>query len=176
MNLEPLFIQVLPYLSHTGATEHVQGVLELSDINIGHRHFVALEGIAYDANLINTGEALLLRGTASARLDTTCDRCLEPASLVLTGEIQGYYLFDPKKTKAEDGLEEYEEVDSDGRVDLAPPILAAIVFELPTVVICTPECKGISVVSTSDTDESETAAAEDPPSPFAALKDYKFDE
>ena len=175
MNLEPLYVQALPYLTRTGATEHVTGVLDVFSIDIGHRHFVSAQGLSYDASLVNTGEALLLSGKASTILDTSCDRCLEPTRLDITGEIQGYYLFDASKVKAGDGLEEYEEVDSDGRVDLAPPILAAIVFEIPTVVLCEASCSGIALSPDAEA-AIEEVDNEKPPSPFEALKDFKFEE
>ena len=179
MDLDPLYRQVLPRLTNTGATDQAVGVLDVQSIDIGHRHFDVPEGIAYDVSLVNTGEAILLSGRATAALGTSCDRCLEPTQLSITGEVQGYFLFDPSSIKSGESLEEYEAVDSDGRVDLAPPILAAIVFELPTVTLCNPDCVGVTAPEDTDTvddvqDEDEFDA--EPPSPFAALKDFKFDE
>ncbi len=182
MHLDPLYIQVLPQLRDTGNTEHTQGALDVSSIVIGHRHFDVPKGILYDANLVNTGEAVLLSGTATAELQTNCDRCLEPAQLNITGEIQGYFLFDKASVKDGESLEEYEEVDKKGRVDIAPPLLAAIVFEIPTVALCKPDCEGIEGVEVFDDSESSSDAEEhgteegSPPSPFAALKDFKFEE
>lgn len=184
MHLEPLFIKVLPRLSKIGSTDQAQGVLDVRSIAIGHRKFEVPDGIAYEANLLNTGEAVLLSGVASASLETTCDRCLEPANIPLTGEIQGYFLLDKTSAAGGKSSEEHERVDDDGRIDLAPPILAAIVFELPTVNLCEADCAGISAPAsassapcTSTTSENNIhSEVEKPPSPFAGLKDFKFED
>ncbi|MDR1359107.1 MAG: YceD family protein [Coriobacteriales bacterium] len=171
MHLDPLFIQVLPQLRTLGSTQQAQGVLPVSSIDIGHRHFELPEGIAYEASLANTGEGVLLSGTASAELATSCDRCLEPAALQITGEIQGYFLFQKPRGERDQGLEEYEAVDAKGRIDIAPPILAAIVFEIPTVTLCQPDCDGGSTQA-SAAEPPDDAPSSEAPSPFAALKDF----
>ena len=183
MYLDPLYIQVLPRLANTGSTLELQGVLPIKSIDIGFRHFDVPGGINYDVNLFNTSEAVLLSGTAAASLSTNCDRCLEHTELSLAGEVQGYYLFDPSHTPGEEQLESYESVDREGHIDIAPPILAAIVYELPTVTLCKPDCEGIllRLVQSPDPAEAVEEGIEgedgiDPESPFAALKDYRFEE
>jgi len=182
MQLDPLYIQVLPRLTNTGSNEHAQGTMPLTSINIGFRHFQVAEGIGYDINLTNTSEAILLSGTATASLTTSCDRCLESASLSISGEIQGYYLFEPLEKPGEEKLEVYELVDSSGRIDIAPPLLAAIVYELPPVTLCSADCEGLAVpespeeLATESADEALETDGINPESPFAALKDYPFDE
>jgi len=184
MHLDPLYIQVLPRLTNTGSSEYAQGVLPLTNIDIGYRHFTVAEGISYDVSLLNTSEAILLSGTATASITADCDRCLETTELHLSGEVQGYYLFDPEETPGEEQLEIYESVDTRGRVDIAPPVLAAIVFELPSVTLCRPDCEGIPLQGSESPDadgkDKEDAGLEAdgirPESPFAALKDFKFEE
>ena len=176
MHLEPLLIQVLPRLAHTGSFDEVKGTLDLSSIDIGHRHFDVPEGISYDLLLTNTGEAVLLSGKAKAELKTKCDRCLEILNLDITGETQGYYLFDKASVKEGESREEYEEVDRKGRIDIAPVLLAAVVFEIPTVNFCKADCKGIEFEDPAQEEQAESKVEEAPPSPFAALKDFKFEE
>lgn len=178
MHLDPLYIQALPHLSHTGSGEHLEGVLDLPSIDIGTRHFALEQGISYQVDLTNTGEAILLSGKATALLKTHCDRCLKPTELDLTGEVEGYFLFDTATVANGDSLEVYEEVDRDGRIDIAPPLLAAIVVELPTVTICGPSCEGaVSLVPQNETADSKVADDDiQVQSPFAALKDFKFEE
>ncbi|MCL2806979.1 MAG: DUF177 domain-containing protein [Coriobacteriia bacterium] len=181
MQLDPLNIQVIPRLVNTGSADQTQGVLPLANIAVGHRQFGVLGGISFDANLLNTSEAILLNGTATACLTTCCDRCLENTQLSITGELQGYYLFEPLATQDEE-LEVYEMVDAKGYIDIAPSILAAIVHELPPVTLCAQDCKGITILSTDDAShdnsvqEKGEAGKVNPLSPFAALKDFKIDE
>ncbi|MDR2035552.1 MAG: DUF177 domain-containing protein [Coriobacteriales bacterium] len=178
MNLDPLYLQVLPRLANTGSAEQARGVLTLASIDVGHRHFDVPQGIVYDADLVNTSEAILLSGTASAVLHTKCDRCLEDTQLSITGEIQGYYLFDTTHAPGEEKLEAYEVVDPSGRIDIAPPVLASIVFELPTVTLCREDCEGVSAQPSPSSAGEESAEVSgegadgyNPESPFAALKD-----
>lgn len=176
MHLDPLYISVLPRLMHTGSLERVQGTLDLPCVDLGHRHFDLEKGIAYDATLANTGEAVLLSGTATATLNTKCDRCLEPTTLKVAGEIEGYFLFEKEDFAGGESLEEYELVDSKGRVDIAPPVLAAIAIELPLVTLCKTDCTGILVPKTEDADEGFGDKKTGRASPFAALKDFKVKE
>lgn len=180
MHLDPLNLQVLPRLSHTGSAEHVEGVLELASIEVGVRHFALDQGIAYDIDLTNTGEAILLSGRTTAALSTNCDRCLDPAILNISGEVQGYYLFDASTADDGESLEVYEEVDRDGQIDIAPPLLASIVVELPTVALCKPDCAGIPEVPVSTAETSAEDSSEEhpynPDSPFAALDNFQFED
>jgi len=182
MHLDPLYIQVLPKLTNTGSSERVQGVFPLASIEVGFRRFEVTGDISYDARLTNTSEAILLDGTATARLASTCDRCLEKTELSISGEIQGYYLFEPIEVPEDEKPEVYELVDTAGRIDIAPPVLAAIVYELPLVTLCKPDCEGLApegaqVVRPADNEESELeASGMNPESPFAALKDFPFEE
>jgi len=188
MHLDPLYIQVLPRLLNTGSSEHIEGDLSITRIDVGFRHFDVPEGIVYDANLVNTSEAILLSGTASAELVTSCDRCLEATKLNISGEIQGYYLLEPAPEPDGEKLEVYELVDSRGRIDIAPPILAAVVYELAPVTLCKPDCEGVISLDGEDSQGSPALSTADggdsvpktddinPESPFAALRDYRFDE
>jgi uncharacterized protein len=186
MQLDPLYIQVLPRLNETGSSESLSGVLPLESIAIGFRQFKVLEGISYEVQLSNTSEAILASGRASALLSTSCDRCLETCELKVSGEIEGYYLFEPSRADKEEKLELYEQVDETGRIDLAPPILAAIVFELPTVTLCKPDCGGVQEELEQNSDSSGPAGTAEPTesaesaepakeNPFSALKDFKFE-
>jgi len=182
MHLDPFYIQVLPQLTKTGSNECVKGVLPVTSIDIGFRHFDAALGIAYDINLSNTSEAILLSGVATANLITNCDRCLENTELYISGEIQGYYLFKPVETPGDEKLEVYELVDARGRIDISPPVLAAIVYELSPVTLCRPDCEGIGNQNSpgiGDFDSSNRALEVDEintGSPFAILKDYPFEK
>jgi len=182
MHLDPLYIQVLPKLTNTGSSERAQGVLPIANIEVGFRRFEVAEYIGYDVRLTNTSEAILLDGKATTRLISTCDRCLERTELSISGDIQGYYLFEPIEAREDGKLEVYEMVDTAGRIDIAPPVLAAIVYELPLVTLCRPDCEGLApqdirVVCAADDEESELEAdTVNPESPFAALKDFPFEE
>jgi uncharacterized protein len=184
MELTPFEIKLLPNLTNTGASELRQDVYQLDSLDVGARHFELKGGIDYDVNFTNTGEAILLTGYAQAELESACDRCLESVVTVINGQVEGYYLLEEPVGDPEDDSEgEFEFISKDGLIDLAPALLAAIVFELPAVVLCDPDCKGICPecganlnIGRCDCTKHESTTPPDqddinPNSPFAQLKD-----
>ena len=144
MELSPYIYKLLPSFADIGSTGMLSGVYELTSFNKGVRAFTLEDGIHYDIALTNTGGAVLFSGTASAVARADCDRCLEDARLELTGEIEGFAVFDHDAIDPEAEADEYILVkDRDGAVDLAPMIFAAIILSLPPVVVCKEDCAGI---------------------------------
>ncbi len=112
-----------------------------------------------------------------------CDRCLEPASFEVAGEIEEYYLFEePEDPEAyEDG---FELVSEDRVIDLGEAVSDAIVMDTPFVVLCQPECQGLCPTCGANLNEGDCGCAEQAEedwvnsdeNPFAALKNLKLDD
>ena len=49
------------------------------------------EPLAWQVDVTNTGDALLVAGTVEGEATTSCARCLDEFSFPVTGEIEGYY-------------------------------------------------------------------------------------
>jgi uncharacterized protein len=155
MQLTAFEYKLLPTLASLASSVTLEGTYPLTSLKKGARNFSLDKGINYHLQLTNTGGAVLLSGTACASLRGECDRCLGSAELTITGEVQGYLVFatsqqDAANARLDDAEAEFTVVDKDGSVNLAPFIYAAIVYELPQMVLCDPACAGLCPVCGAD--------------------------
>ena len=120
----------------------------------------------------------MLSGEASCTAITPCARCLAPTSLEISGAVEGYYLLEPAEDI--DGYEddEFEVIDADGSFDIAPAVIAALVYATPYVILCKEDCAGLCPRCGADLNEGPCSCGEtdeiDPLNPFAVLKDLEF--
>lgn len=165
-----------------GDSHAAAGRVELERYAVGEKEFELPEGIAYDVVFTNAGDGILVTGIARARVESTCDRCLDAASFDIAGEMEEYYLFQaPEDEEAyEDG---FELLGEDRVIDLAAPIMDAVVMETPFVVLCQPECQGLCPTCGANLNREACGCAEradeervlGDDNPFAALKGLKLD-
>jgi uncharacterized protein len=164
--------KLLLKLAESGACKELSGVLPCKRLNKGSQVFELDGQIPYEITLTNTGGDVLLTGTARAKGFSECARCLEKASFDVEGEVQGYFILNPNGQDKELLDDEFAAVDSDGVVDLAVPILAAVIYELPQVLLCKQDCAGLCPVCGTNLNEQQCDCADKPPSdsPFAVLE------
>lgn len=176
--MQELMQSIYPELADLGGSRVLKGVLSEPSYNVGGMELQTPDGISYDLTLSNTGEAILLRGSASATGTTECARCLEPATVDVEAEIQGYFLLNPDDLSEGYEEDEVDVVDKRGDFDIAPNIMAAICYATPFVVLCKDDCKGICPTCGANLNEGPCACGEqiDPLNPFAALAGLSFDD
>jgi uncharacterized protein len=164
--------RLLPELAETGDFTVLQGCLELAEFTKGAMLLRVQNGIRYNLHLSNTGSGVLLSGTAEADILTDCTRCLEEARLKLTAEVEGYYILDPRDAEIADQDDSAELLDETGMVDLAAPIIAALIYELPFIVLCREDCAGLCPKCYINLNHEECTCAEeiDLDHPLAALR------
>lgn len=139
--MESLSIDLVPQLQEAGDVLESSGHVALLNYNFAGRDCSLAQGIDYRVTLSHTGEGVLLSGLAKAELHTACDRCLDEARLALTAELEAYYLFEAPQEYTE-GEEEFELI-VDDRIDLFPVLIAALSYELPYIIVCKDDCKGL---------------------------------
>ncbi|WP_080797678.1 YceD family protein [Arabiibacter massiliensis] len=140
--------------------------------------------LAWQVDISNTGDALLVTGTVEGEAKTACARCLDEFSFEVTGEIEGYFLLDGEKDAPEDmDDDEFDVLPEDRVIDLEPLITAALMLEFPLVPLCDDDCKGLCATCGANLNEgpcgcapAEDAGDDAPPNPFSVLKDFPFDE
>ena len=111
-----------------------------------------------------------------------CSRCLEEAGFDFTGEIEGYYIIKEDDLPPDEmEADEFDYLPSDKTIDLAPLIQAAILLEVPPMLLCDEDCKGICPTCGTNLNEGECSCPADSASkeyaennPFAVLKDFDF--
>ncbi len=177
--MTPFSVSIYPELEETGGYVELSGVLDEPCYYRGDIKFDTPKGIAYNLQLSNTGEAILLTGTVSTHAHTICDRCLEPAKLDVEGEAEGYYLLEKADQVEGKDVDEFDCVDEKGNINLSDALLGALVYATPFVVLCKEDCKGLCPHCGANLNEGSCSCDADddidPLSPFAALKDFKFD-
>lgn len=183
--MEPIRILIDERLEGAGAALPVSGHIDEPGYSLGEHDFTLPEGIDYDLVLTNAGEGILASGIVRAHAVGECDRCLEAAEFDIASEVDEYFLF--QAPAEEDLADDEDEVDyslvgEDHTIDLAEPIMAAILMETPYVVLCREDCKGLCPTCGANLNEGDCGcaakraeeAARD--NPFAALADLKFDD
>ena len=178
---ETLVYPVDERLKDPGDTYTVKGRLALDAYELGGHDFTVEDGLSFDLALTNAGEGILATGLVSAAVVGECDRCLEPAHLPITGEVDEYFLFrEPtgqEKVPDEDGELDFSLVSDDHTIDLSDAVRDALLLETPYVVLCREDCKGLCPVCGKNLNdgpcghEDEVDRMRLSSNPFAALKD-----
>jgi uncharacterized protein len=180
---EALTLALDERLANPGDTMSVAGHLDWPSYDVGVHHMELDGGVDYDIVLTNAGDGILATGLAKAHATGACDRCLEPAQLDLTSEVNEYFLFE---APSEDELgEDEDEVDfslvaSDNTIDLGESIHAALVMDTPFVLLCKEDCRGLCPTCGCNLNEEsctcaatraqQEAAEAEANNPFAVLK------
>ncbi|MBQ3267528.1 MAG: DUF177 domain-containing protein [Atopobiaceae bacterium] len=171
-------------LANAGDSLPLTGHIDQDSYSLGEREFALPEGIEYDLVLTNAGEGILATGVMRARVDGTCDRCLDPASFDVSAEVGQYFLFEEPEDAGDDDDDELEYglVSPENDIDLGEAIMAALIMETPFVVLCREDCKGLCPTCGANLNEGDcgcAAHAEEErrsASPFAALANLKLDD
>ena len=180
--LEPVIIELEGRLENPGDSLPVSGRIEVDELDIRDNRFSLEGGIAFDVVCTIAGVGILVTGIVRTRVIGACDRCLEPASHDVSGEIDEYYLFEAPED-AEEYEDGYELVGEDRKVDLSGAINDAVVMDVPYVLLCDPDCRGLCPTCGANLNEGDCGCAEaaerdwvdSDENPFAALKDLKLD-
>lgn len=178
-----VIVDLTGQLENPGESMPVSGTLAVDGYSVGDKRLQLSDGIHYDVVLTNAGDGILVSGIVRAHATGECDRCLEPASFDVAGEIEEYYLFEePEDEEAyEDG---FELVGEDRQIDLSGAINDAVVMDTPFVVLCKTDCLGICPTCGANlnlgdcgcADKAEQDWVDSDENPFAALKNLKLDE
>jgi uncharacterized protein len=165
-------IRLVPKLEGLGSRLVLAGTVATGQIDAGGRAFLPAGGIEYRLELVNTGGAVLLSGKATGRLQAVCDRCLAKTEFDLSAEVQEYLVFSGSLSSFANANAEFVVVEPTDETDLLPFIEAALVFELPMTVLCTPDCAGLCPRCGADLNAGACACDKGPVDdhPFAALK------
>lgn len=184
--MEAVKIHLPQELFESAEMRHYDGQANLEALVAGPDAYAFSGPVAWSVDVTNTGDALLVMGTATADATTQCARCLDDVSYQLSGDIEGYFLIGGEEAEVPEDMEddEFDYVPDNHTIDLAPLIEQALLLELPLVPLCSDDCKGLcphcganlneGPCGCAEREAEEAAAA--PGNPFAALKNLTFDE
>ena len=170
--MQPYRVDVSSILEDLGASEDVEGTFPLERLVVGDAEFTLLEPATVVVTLTNTGSSVVASGVVVAPTTTACCRCLEPFELVITGDVEGFYVHHGLESEVPED-QEVEPILPDGTVDLAPALLAALTVEAPFAPLHDESCAGLCPVCGCDlnVDRCDCHVTVAETHPFAALKD-----
>ena len=98
--------------------------------------------VELDVLLESVVEGVLASGTATARAEGECSRCLEPVTETIRVDFTELFAYPDSATEAmTDEDEIYRLVDD--RLNIEPVVRDSIVFALPVAPLCEPDCPGL---------------------------------
>ncbi len=168
-------------LLETAATRHFEGTLDLAELAAGPDTYTFAAPVSWSVEATNTGDAILVQGTAAGDATTQCARCLEDVTYGLEGDIEGYFLIggeEEAETPEDMEGDEFDFLPDNRKIDLVPLIVAALLLEVPLVPLCDDDCKGLCPQCGANLNEGPCGCSRDEAdveaSPFAALKNFDF--
>ncbi len=185
--MDAIRFEVPPELFVTTESSSFAGDLDLPELCAGPDTYRFSDPVSWNVTVTNTGDALLVMGSAHGVARTDCARCLDEFELELDGEVEGYFLLSDGDARPEDMDEdEFEVLGADKVMDLEPLVAAALLVELPLVPLCDEDCAGLCATCGANLNDGpcacQAAPDDDLPrmsdgrvSPFAALKDLNLE-
>jgi uncharacterized protein len=135
-------VDISSLLDDLGARTALEGEYELDHLAVGDEVFHVLKPALFSVELTNTGSGIVALGTASARTSAACSRCLEPFELEIDAQVEGFYV-QPGHEHEVPAEQEVEPIFSDGTIDLAPALHAALTLEAPYAPVHDESCAGL---------------------------------
>ena len=103
--------------------------------------------VELDLRLEAVMEGVLLTGTATARLEGECVRCLEPIEDEIHATLQELYVYPDQHDRATENddrdLDDETSLLEDDLLDLEPLLRDAVVLALPFQPLCMDDCPGL---------------------------------
>lgn len=134
--------------------------------------------VQYNVTITNTGNAFLVSGSANAKAQTSCSRCLKDIDVELEAKIDAFYMIEPP-AGSEDEINEFEILPVDHNIDLGEIIKATMLVDAPLKPVCTEDCKGLCLHCGKNLNDGPCSCDNkivDETSPFSVLKDFKFQQ
>lgn len=97
-----------------------------------------------DLSLESVTEGVYVSGTASARLEGECSRCLDPITEDIVIRIGELFAYPDSVTEETTDADEIPRLVGE-RIDLTQTVRDAVVTDLPMAPLCTPDCPGLCV-------------------------------
>lgn len=118
--------------------------IDSSDLAADFSETPLVNGVQLDVTIHKTDEEYLLNGVCSAEVEFECARCLEPAHIILSGDISVIAVQPgaehPDKFSGEDDVVQLNEKEE---LSLDEQIRQAIASDIPMKPLCREDCKGL---------------------------------
>lgn len=149
-----------------------------AELGIEVLHVPEGKPVHLDLRLEAVMEGVLVTGTAEAKLEGECVRCLEPVEDEIVVDLQELYVYDDvRRDESDEDLDDEASKLEDDLLDLEPLLRDAVVLALPFQPLCQDDCPGLCVecgARLADDPDHGHEAAIDPR--WAGLQALKQDE
>lgn len=144
-----MWIDISTIKDTKGASIEVELSEPVGGLGAAGREIEVRAPVEVRARVTNTGHgALLVQGTARARLRVTCDRCLAPFELEVVCDfeqqcVRGREDGHPTRPSGDEGrTDDVCEYRGD-LVDIGPGVRESLSLAIPIKLVCNDECKGL---------------------------------
>jgi len=124
-----MLIDISKIKSSTGDVLVIDETLDLSELD------PAFSNVKVEGKIKNIAGVLTIKATISGIYTSVCDRCMEDATVRLEAKLDT--IFDLNEAK-DDSL-----TLENGKIDLTRTAYDALSLEIPMVLLCKEDCKGI---------------------------------
>ncbi len=124
-----MLIDISKIKSSTGDVLVIDTELDISELD------PAFSDVKVEGKIKNIAGVLTIKAVISGTYTSVCDRCMEEASLKLEAKLDT--IFDINEAK-DDSL-----TLENGKIDLVRTAYDALSLEIPMVILCKEDCKGI---------------------------------
>lgn len=129
---------------------------------------IHFEDVKVRGVMVGTGERVSIRAEVDTTLATRCSRCLEDVNLPLSAEVDAVFA----RTVDPDDPDLY--VFEASSVDLTDAVRDALIMEIPMMVLCKEDCKGLCPTCGANRNKVSCTCqkGDEIANPFAALKEF----
>ncbi|MBQ2915919.1 MAG: DUF177 domain-containing protein [Clostridia bacterium] len=142
-----MLIDISKIKSSTGDVLVIDTELDISELD------PAFSDVKVEGKIKNIAGVLTIKAVISGTYTAVCDRCMEEASLKLEAKLDT--IFDINEAK-DDSL-----TLENGKIDLVRTAYDALSLEIPMVILCKEDCKGICPHCGKNLNLEECDCAED---------------
>ena len=142
-----MLIDISKIKSSTGDVLVIDTELDISELD------PAFSDVKVEGKIKNIAGVLTIKAVISGTYTSVCDRCMEEASLKLEAKLDT--IFDINEAK-DDSL-----TLENGKIDLVRTAYDALSLEIPMVILCKEDCKGICPHCGKNLNLEECDCAED---------------
>ena len=100
--MDAVKFEVPPELFVTTESSSFAGQLALGTLEAGPDTYTFSQPVDWNVTVTNTGDALLVMGSARGTATVACARCLDDFQVDLNGEVEGYFLLSEDGPAPED--------------------------------------------------------------------------
>jgi uncharacterized protein len=168
-------IDIKPIARDIGSSMELHLKLSPKGLDLPQDDYQVDEDITFEGELENVADkVLLLTGTLTGSLSTSCDRCGGPARLDFEGNVEATFRSEAEVLSQEISADPEEEYVYEGFSIVPDKALRdSLILCLPAKFLCAEDCKGLCNICGANLNESDCGCAESGKKRISAFEELK---